>query len=313
MDIVWSMLPVVVVVALGYVAVKYELISQAANEGLTRFVFVIALPAMIFRNMATANLASNADFIWRVLAAYYVAALAIMVIGIVVGAFLFRMGKAEQSIFAVGASHSNLILLGVPAVLILLDGSRTQPLFMIVGLHGLLMAVILTTVSRVRARKWGEIPKAMWQSFLVQARNPIFVALALGVIYGLLIREQYELPAPANDILKILSNVVIPASLFGLGGMMIRYKFGGQGAEAIAVSALKLAAFPFFVWLFASQLGLNNWAWVAAMLATMPVGFNMANMASRSQNGAAMANTTTVMSTVLAIVAVFVLLYLRSG
>lgn len=310
--IVWSMLPVVVIVALGYAAVKYELVTQAANEGLTRFVFVIALPALIFRNIAISNLAGNAQFIWKVLLAYYGAALIILILGMVVAALVFKMGKAEQSIIGVGASHSNLILLGVPAVLILLGNRWATPLLLIVGLHGLLMAIILTAVSRVRAGKAGEVPKAIWQSFMVQAKNPIFVALALGVIYSLLIQAEYKLPAPVNGILRILGSAVVPASLFGLGGMMVRYKFGGQTAEALAVSALKLAAFPFLVWIIGNWVfGLNNWAWVAAMLATMPVGFNMHNMASRSQNGASLASTTTVMSTVLSIVAVFVLLYLK--
>ena len=308
-NIAWAMLPVVVVVALGYAAVRFELISQAANEGLTRFVFVIALPAMIFRNLATGDFSIRTQFVWKVLLSYYGSALIVLILGLVVAAFLFRMGKAEQSIFAVGASHSNVILLGVPAVLMLVGAKSATPLLLIVGLHGLFMAIILTAVGRVRAGKARDVPKAIWQSFLVQAKNPIFVALVLGVIYNLLIQDEFPLPGPLNGILKTLSTAVVPASLFGLGGMMVRYKFGGQASEAAAVSALKLVAFPVLVWLAARELaGLNTYAMVAAMLAAMPVGFNMANMASRSQNGSAMANTTTVMSTVLSIVAVFVLL-----
>ena len=310
--IIWLVLPVVVIVGLGYAAVRFDFVSQAANEGITKFVFVVALPALMFRNLAISNIEGNLQFIWKILLAYYLGALAILVIGIVVAQFAFRMGKAEQNIFAVGASHSNLILLGVPSVLILMGSKSVTPLLLVVGLHGMLMAVILTLVSHVRAGKAGNAPKAIWQAVVTQAKNPIFIALALGIIYSLFIQGQYKLPGSLNSILRILGNAVLPASLFGLGGMMVRYKIGGQIPQAAAISALKLVAFPFVVWLLANQvLGLNNWAWVAALLAAMPVGFNMHNMASRSQQGAALASTTTALSTILSVIAVIALLYIR--
>lgn len=312
--IFWLVLPVVAIVGLGYAAVRLDFVSQAANEGITKFVFVIALPALMFQNLSNTDIAGNLQYVWKILLAYYLGALAIMVIGIVVAQFGFRMGKAEQNIFAVGASHSNLILLGVPSVLILLSDKWGTPLLLVVGLHGLFMAIILTVVSHARAGKAGHAPKAVWQAIITQARNPIFVALGLGVMYSLFIRKQYGLPNAVNSILEILGDAVLPAALFGLGGMMVRYRIDSQLPQAAAISALKLAAFPVIVWLLAKHaFGLNNWAWVAAMLAAMPVGFNMHNMASRSQQGAALAGTTTALSTVLSVIAVIALLYLRQG
>ena len=311
--IFWQILPVAIIVGLGYAAVRFEFVSQAANEGITRFVFAIALPALIFRNLAISDIAANMQFIWKLLLGYYGGALIVMLLGIAVAKFAFNKGRAEQHILAVGASHSNLILLGVPAVLLLLGNRYVTPLLLIVGLHGLIMAILLTTVSRIRAGQAGELPGAIWQTLLNQAKNPIFIALVAGVLYSLF--DLPRLPNIANDILKILGNAVLPASLFGLGGMLVRYRFAGQMPEAFAVSALKLGAHPLIVWFLAGPmvLGLNNWAWVAALLAAMPVGFNMHNMASRSQGGAALASTATALSTVLAIVSVIVLLYIRSN
>jgi predicted permease len=311
--IFWQILPVVIIVGLGYTAVRFDFVSQAANEGITRFVFAIALPALIFRNLAITDIAGNLPFIWKILTGYYGGAFAVMLLGIFFAKFAFGKGRAEQHIFAVGASHSNLILLGVPAVLIVLGTRWVTPLLLIVGLHGMIMAILLTLVSRVRAGQAGELPKAIWQTILNQAKNPIFIALVAGVLYSLF--DVPKMPNTANTVLRILGNAVLPASLFGLGGMMVRYRFAGQASEAMAVSALKLVAHPLIVWFIAGPmvLGLNNWAWVAAMLAAMPVGFNMHNMASRSQQGAALASTATALSTVLAVITVIALLYYRSN
>jgi len=310
--IFWQILPVVVIVGLGYVAVRFDFVSQSANEGITRFVFAIALPALIFRNLAIGDIAGNLQFIWRLLLAYYCGALIIMLLGIVVAKFAFGKGRAEQHILAVGASHANVILLGVPAVLLLLGTRWATPLLLVVGLHGLIMAIILTVISRVRAGQAGEIPRALGQTLLNQAKNPIFIALAAGCLYSIL--DPGRFPETVNSILRILGNAALPASLFGLGGMMVRYRFAGQMPEAAAVSALKLLAHPLIVWLIAGPvLGLNNWAWVAATIAAMPVGFNMHNMASRSQQGAALASSSTVLSTLIAVVTVFALLAFRGG
>jgi len=308
----WLILPVVFIVGLGYAAVRFDFVSQAANEGITRFVFAVALPALIFRNLAISNVEGNLQFVWKILTGYYGGSLAVMLLGIVVAKFVFKKGRAEQHILAVGSSHANVILLGVPAVLILMGNRWAMPLLLIVGLHGMIMAILLTLVSRIRASQAGELPKAIWQTVLNQAKNPIFIALVAGILYSVF--ELPKLPGTANTILRILGDAVLPASLFGLGGMMVRYRFAGQMPEAAAVSALKLVAHPLIVFLIANQvLGLNNWAWVAAMLAAMPVGFNMHNMASRSQQGAALASTATALSTVLAVVTVIALLYYRNG
>ncbi|UCH73752.1 MAG: AEC family transporter [Rhodospirillales bacterium] len=310
--IVLQMLPVMIIVGLGYAAVRFDFVSQAANEGVTRFVFAVALPALIFRNLAISDIPGNLQFIWKLLLGYYGGALLVMLLGIVVAKFAFAKERAEQHIFAVGASHANVILLGVPAVLLLLGTRWVTPLLLIIGLHGLIMAILLTLVSRIRAGRAGELPGAIWQTLLSQAKNPIFIALVAGVLYSAI--DPGQLPGTVNSILRILGNAVLPAALFGLGGMMVRYRFAGQMPEAAAVSALKLVAHPLIVWFIAGPLlGLNNWAWVAALLAAMPVGFNMHNMASRSQQGAALASSSTALSTVIAVATVFALLYFRGG
>ena len=70
--------------------------------------------------------------------------------------------------------------------------------------------------------------------------------------------------------------------------------------------------FPVIVYLLANKLfGLNNWAWAAAMLAAMPVGFNMHNMANRSENGGAIASSSILLSTILVVASAAALLYFR--
>lgn len=313
-EIFLSILPLAIIVGLGFLTTRLDYVSSTAIDGISRYVFAVALPALIFRNLANGGLTDSLHPIWQILLSYFGGALAVLVLGLIVGKYLFKSGQAEQTIIAVGASHSNMVLLGVPAVLMLLGAKVVGPLALIVGLHGLLMAVLLTVVIRVRAGKAREIPAAAWQSALGQAKNPIFIALVLGIAYevaGNMIGMP-RLPEIVNSTVRTLSSALYPCSLFALGGMLVRYKFGGQIQEAAAVSALKLVAHPLIVWVLAKPLlGLSDsWTGVAVMLALMPVGFNMHNLASRSKNATGLAGTAIAMSTVMSLVAVVTMLHL---
>ena len=54
-----SILPLAVIVGLGYLTTRFEYISSAAIDGISRYVFAIALPALIFRNLANGDLLGN--------------------------------------------------------------------------------------------------------------------------------------------------------------------------------------------------------------------------------------------------------------
>jgi len=314
-SIILSILPVAIIVGIGSLAARFNYVSSSAIDGISRYVFVIALPALIFRNMANGGLPESLGSVWMILLSYFGGALAVLLLGIAIAKYVLKSGQAEQNFIAVGASHSNMVLLGVPAVLMILGTNLVAPLMLVVGLHGILMAVLLTVVVRIRAGKAGEAPLAAWQAALGQAKNPVFIALALGLLYDLAgdMVDAPRLPELVNSILRTLSSALYPCSLFALGGMMVRYKLGGQMKEAGAVVALKLAVHPLIVWVLAKPvLGLQaSWVWVAVMLALMPVGFNMHNLASRSKTAAGMADSAILLSTVLSLLAVAVMLYVK--
>ena len=93
--IFWQILPVVIIVGLGYAAVRFDFVSQAANEGITRFVFAVALPALMFRNLAITDIAGNLQFIWKILLGYYGGALAVMLLGIFIAKTLMERTGAS--------------------------------------------------------------------------------------------------------------------------------------------------------------------------------------------------------------------------
>ena len=61
--------PVFGIVLLGYLAARTRLFSETAAEGLGAFVFNFAIPALLFRSMATRDLPDPIE--WGFLVAYF--------------------------------------------------------------------------------------------------------------------------------------------------------------------------------------------------------------------------------------------------
>ena len=92
------LLPVVAVVALGYLTVRFGYLGQAAADGLSRFVVAVAVPAFLFRTLVRADLPADVGKVWGLLLSYYLGTIAVYLIGVAVARYAFRGGSAERGV-----------------------------------------------------------------------------------------------------------------------------------------------------------------------------------------------------------------------
>jgi hypothetical protein len=113
--------PLFVLVFVGYAIMKWGGWNKAGADALAKFVFTIALPAMLFRLMS--GFAGLPPVDARLLIAFFGACLIVFVIGRLVSARLFGLDGVSQSLFALGGVFSNNVLLGLPLTHTLLGES----------------------------------------------------------------------------------------------------------------------------------------------------------------------------------------------
>ena len=94
--------PLFILVFIGYVAMRWGKWEPAVSSALTRFVFAIAIPALLFRLMSDFARLPAVDA--RLLIAYFGGSLIVFAIARVFGHRAFRMDGVAQSVFALGAS-----------------------------------------------------------------------------------------------------------------------------------------------------------------------------------------------------------------
>ena len=300
-------LPLVVIAGLGYVTTRWRYVSESAIEGMTQFVVAIAVPALVFRSMVQADLGKLFDNLAALTLAFFLGALAVFLLALVSAHYVFRSAKAEQSGLGLAAARSNVLLLGIPAVTLVLGTNLNTPLVILVGLHGMVMALLATLVLHLRARNTADLPSALGQALVEQAKNPIFIALVAGLVYGGL---DLSIPGSLDLFLQLMGSTAAPCAIFVLGGALTRFPPNKPFGPPLGVALLKLAVHPAITWVLAAKVFSlpGSWVWVAVMLATMPSAFDP-EITGRTAKGE-VPRTAVLVTTVLAAVRITVLVEL---
>ncbi len=268
--------PVFGIALLGYLAQRWGWLQEGASQTLAAFVFNFAVPALLFRSTAREPLPS--DLPLQYLAAYYLPTFALYLAAAFAARGLFRRSAMEGVIAGMAASYSNVVMFAMPLVLTAFGTAASQPFFLLLAFHSLLLFAFTTLwLEGVKAREGEErvsLGEQAVRIFKSLFANPIIVALILGVAYG---QTGWGLAAPIDRFLELLALAVTPCALFGTGAALCNYRLGGDLVEASAVSIAKLALHPLIVWAAMTFLFDLPALWVAVgtLTAAMPVGVNV--------------------------------------
>ncbi len=260
-----AVLPVAIVVLLGYLTLRLELLRPTVADGLVKFVFGIAVPVLVFRTMARTEVPHGSGVVADLLLTYYLGTLLAFALGIAVAHFGFRGGPAMRSAFGAGAADGNAVLVGIAAIMLFMRKPDPVAMLLIVATHGLVMGLMTTAMRGIGRGYGGRLPGVL----LTQLRHPIFLGLVAGMIYRWL---DLPLTGPADAALELLGRAAIPCGLFAAGTVLARHPVLTFHPESLAVSVLKLGAHPLIVWLLATKVFAlpNQWIWIAVILAAMP-------------------------------------------
>lgn len=268
--------PVFGIALLGYIAQRVGWLQEGASQTLAAFVFNFAVPALLFRSTAREPLPS--DLPLQFLASYYLPTFALYIAAALTARHFFKRSAMEGVIAGMSTSYANVVMFAMPVVLTAFGTEASQPFFLLLAFHSLLLFAFTTLwLEAVKAREgaepvslaaqFGRIGKSLFA-------NPIVLSLILGVAYG---QTGWGLAAPLDRFLELLALAVTPCALFGTGAALCQYRLGGDLLEATGVSLGKLVLHPLIVWLTMTFLFDLPPLWVAVgtMTAAMPVGVNV--------------------------------------
>jgi len=286
--------PLFLLVLAGYLLAASGRWPKAASDALAKFVFAVAVPALLFSLMSDFSKLPPVDA--RLLIAFFGGCLIVFALGRAVGLWVFGLNGVQQSVFALGGIFANNVLLGVPIARATL-GEAAMPSVALVIVFNSLTLWTLVTVSVEWARH-GELSLRGFGATLRSVlANPIVASVLLGAAFGL---TGLPLPALIGTPLSLLGQSAIPLSLIVLGMGLAEYGIRSGWREAAAITTIKLVAQPLVVWALARLLGLPPVETQAVvLLAALAVGVNVYLMAREFDALQGPVATSMVMSTAL--------------
>jgi predicted permease len=297
MQIIQVLFPVFAIVLLGYLIVRFRVVSVNDINGISRLVFNVLIPVLLFNSLSKVDL--PAQFEWQFFVAYYFVVLFIYGLAIWASKRFFAYTRAEQGVFGMGSSYSNLVLVGLPIINAGFGDEALLPLFMIVSIHSAVQFFVVTLMVEGSSDGSRSVLQIGTDTLGRLARNPIIIGLVLGLLVNLL-----HLPVPhvIDETLGVIGRATLPTALIVLGGSLNAYKVSGHYVEAWSMIGLKLIVMPFLVWVLAFVVFRIDelWGAVAVMAAGMPVGVNAYMTAQKYRVAIATTSTAFLISTLLA-------------
>ena len=287
--------PLFVLVLAGYLLMRACGWSKAMSENLSRFVFSVALPALLFRLMSDLSRLPPVDA--RLLLAFFGGCLIVFVIGRLVARQLFALDGVGQSVFALGGVFSNNVLLGLPLARVTLGDAALPAVALVLVFNALILWTLLTV-----SVEWARHGSFSLRGFARTARgvlsNPVVAGILSGSLFGL---SGLPLPDFVALPLGMLGQVAAPMALLVLGMGLAEYGVLGGWKISLAISFLKLLVQPLVVWLLARLIGLPPLeTQVVVLLASLAVGANVYLMSRQFQTLEGPVASSLVLTTALA-------------
>ncbi|MEM9474270.1 MAG: AEC family transporter [Pseudomonadota bacterium] len=291
-------LPVFLVIGFGYLAVALKLFSDAGVDGLNKFTQNFAIPCLLFSAIAGLDLGASFDV--RLLLSFYLGAAAGFFAGLYGARYLFGRPWTDSVAIGFCCLFSNSVLLGLPITERAYGADALQANFAIVALHApFCYGLGVTVMEIVRNRGAGGLTTAR-KVVVAMFRNALVIAIALGFAVNL---GEVPLPGVVADALDLVVQAALPAALFALGGVLVRYRPEGDLRIVLYICAVSLVMHPAIVWSMGTATDLSRDAFRSAVLtAAMAPGVNTYIFANMYGVAKRVAATTVLVGTALSIV-----------
>jgi hypothetical protein len=260
------------VIGAGYAAVWRGVFADSAVDGLMTFTQRFAIPSLLFRALAELELGQDLDL--RLLASFYAGSAASFAVGLLGARHLFGRPWPDAVAIGFACMFCNTVLLGLPITERAYGGDALAGNYAIVAFHAPFgYAVGITAMETVRAQGLGLSPGAFGAKVLrAMFSNALILGIAAGFAVNLL---AVPLPGPLTDALDLMIRAAIPAALFGLGGVLYRYRPEGDLRQIGFMLTVALLMHPAVTFGLGAVTGLSTGSLRSAVVtAAMPAGVN---------------------------------------
>ncbi|MGP9488199.1 AEC family transporter [Glutamicibacter sp. AOP5-A2-7] len=288
LDVLFGVLPLFFVMLIGYAVSYSPKFPPSVEPALNVFVFYVALPALLYKVVARADVSRGVpfDFLWVSI----VSTLAFALICWVLFRYVLRVERGRSLAGMLSTSFGNVSYLGIPVVLGVLGSQAGLAAGMGQLVHNVIFMVGFPILAQLMMPAGpGNRHKPSGRRIALTVRNallysPVTWAMVFG---GAVVMWGIPIPKPLDDTVDLIAAAAAPGALFVIGLSLRRTvqrtldrragtahtKVRGAKRTMLVMVVGKLAALPLLtvsmLWIFAPDLE-SMWFNTAVLMAAMP-------------------------------------------
>jgi hypothetical protein len=308
-----SLLPVVLLIASGFIAGRAGWIRPVAIKDLSNLVFLLLTPALLFRTMSGVHV-EQLDF--RPVAAYFLAVI------ILFGATLLVQGfNRRAAVLALATTFSNTVMIGIALVGLMYGPAGLVTLLTLVSVHSLVLltsATVVLELAVAHEQKLGDAgsladtPRHPVATVLMAVKNALLHPVPLPIMAGLLFAQTgWVIPAGLDKPLELLANAFGPLALVLVGVTLANTPVGKHWRQALALASVKNLLHPLLVYGLCRLLGVTGLPMTVMVVASaLPIGANVFLFSQRYKVAEELITASVAVSTALALLSLTLVLLL---
>jgi len=277
-------------ILVGYIIGRTGVLGQHARHVLSRLIFFVLSPALLFVVLSHADVAVLFS---ALLPVSVITALAMIIVFVVLSRLFFRRSAGETVIGALSAGQVNANNIGIPISAYLL-GSAAYSAPVVLFQLLILMPVALGILEASRFGG-GSIGRVILQT----VRNPMLIGAALGVLVSV---TGVEVPPIVMDPIETIGAACVPIMLISYGiSLHGQRPLTGSTrlVDVLVASGLQLILMPVTAWGVGLAFGLPaEQLLIVVVLAALPTAQNVFNFSQRYDIGESISRDTILITTI---------------
>jgi predicted permease len=304
--VVSSLLPVVLLIFIGFIAGRAKLVRPEAVRDLSNLVFLVLTQAMLFRTMSSVHL-ERLEL--RPVFQYFAVGAALFF------AMLLAYGRdSRASVLALAGIFSNTLMIGVPLIGLAYGQEGLVLLFTLISLHALVLLTLATLVLELQmaheqAAETGEqrhLLLTVWQAVRSAIVHPVPMPIIAGLLYA---QTDWGLHPVVDKPLQLLGSAFGPVALVLVGVTLSQTEIGAKLKEALRLSLVKTVVHPLLMAGVGWALGMRGLHLsVMVVVAALPIGANVFLFSQRYRKEEDTVTAAVAVSTAMALVSVTVVM-----
>lgn len=250
LDLISLILPIVILISVGFFAVLAKAVSPQLVQALGIFVLNFALPALILNALLQQDLRQTLN--WNYILVYGVGSLLTFGIVFAVARYFLRRPLPAASMAALGGSASNSGFVGFPVASLAIGAPALTALPLSMLVENILIIPLALAIAESTGRQGKSVSAVIGQTARRLARTPLIMAIVVGAVLS---AAGVRLPMPLATTLGMMADAAIPCALLVVGGTLATLQVQSVAGDVSLIVAGKLILHPILVALGFAWIG----------------------------------------------------------